>query len=325
MNIRDRATISNSTPNPVSESRRNLVTGVLAGAGSLIAAAPGSTSANAEAPPTADSAYLANADTMESRFVFYSDPVEHQQKSFRILRSALDDADVLFWYHFTMFAVVPGQRPEPVVRWEGIEFSRHQKVATNTYRVHGHNLSFPRDLKTGNWVNDVTNPVLGKQVDVPPMALTGDPGYVYTPKGTIPLDNPSAEPRIRLEQFLIEDDLIKIEQTRLPPASWPATFVETSSNWSNRRLFEETDLPSLPCGTAGGYVFPWPKWMQMGEREGHMFATWNGRKLEGVHQLPADYVAKASSSYPELLSVDKAPFGAELPPEITKRLAEIIG
>jgi len=314
-----------SKPTGTNESRRSVLTGMVAGAGSMMAIVPALTLADAKPNPADNSSTLTRGSSMESRFVFYPDPVEHQRASFRILRSSLDEADVLFWYHFTMFAVVPGQRPEPVVRWEGIEFSHHKKIAANTFRVHGHNLSFPRDLKTGEWTTDVMNPITKKQGDVPPLALTGDPGYIYTPKGIISLDNPSAEPRSRQEQFLIEDDLIKIEQTRLPPATWPATFVETSNNWSDRRLFEETDMPSLPCGTAGGYVFPWPEWMQMGDSPGHMFATWSGRKLSGVEQLPAEFVAMATSKHPELLKVDMTPFGTALPPELEKRMTELTG
>jgi hypothetical protein len=302
------------------ESRRNLLTSMVAGVGSVAVTAPALALADTMSAPGDKAAYLTRGTRMESRFIFYPDPVEHQRAAFRILRSALDEADVLFWYHFTMFAVIPGRRPEPVVRWEGIEFSRHEKIAPNTFRVHGHNLSFPRDLTTGKWVTSATNPILQKQVEVPPLALTGDPGYVLTPKGRVPLDKPSAEPRVPQEQFLIEDDLVKIEQTRLPPATWPATFVETSTNSADRRLFEETDIPSIPCTTAGGYIFPFPEWMQMGDSPGHMFATWNGRKLGDVQQLPLEFITRAEGTYPDLLVVDKTPFEKPLPAELMRRI-----
>jgi len=262
---------------------------------------------------------VTRGNRMESRFVFYADPIEHQRQSYRILRNLHDDADVLFWYHFTMFTVVPGGRPEPVVRWEGIELSHHRKLADGVYRIHGHNLSFPRDLRTGQWTNSARNPVTGAEVEVPPMALTEDPGYVYTPEGVIPLDNPDAAPRIRIEQFLIEDDLVKIEQVRLPPASWPATFVETSANWSSRELFEDTALPSLPAGTAGAYVFPWPAWMQMEDQPGHMFANWSGRKLTSVSELPEEFLRRAQPDHAELLGVNMAVFNQPLPEPLASR------
>ena len=257
---------------------------------------------------------------IESRLVFYDDPFQHQQAAYRILRNLHDDADVLFWYHFTMFAVVLGQRPEPVVRWEGIEFSHHRRLKRGVYRLHGHNLSFPRALRTGRFITSVLNPITGKTVDVPPMALTSDPGYLHMPDGVIALDNPDAEPRERQEQFLIEDDLVKIEQTRLPPASWPATFVETSVNWSPRTLFDDARHLSLPAGTSGGYVFPWPEWMAMDGVEGHMFATWHGRKLADVSELPQAFIDRAERLHPELLTVDQAVFEMPLPEPLQRRL-----
>ena len=255
--------------------------------------------------------------------MFSDDPREHQRQSYRILRNILDDADVLFWYHFTMFAIPQGKAPQAVVRWEGIEMSHHRKLLDGVYRIHGHNLSFPRDLASGRWTESALNPVTGERVSVPAMALTEDPGYVYTPAGVIPLDKPDADPRIRIEQFLLEDDLVKIEQVRLPPASWPVTFIETSSNWSSRALFEADEMPSLPAGTAGGYVFPWPEWMAMGDAPGHMFATWHGRKLGSTAELPEAFIARAQQKHEALLAVDMGVFDEPLPEVLASRIGQL--
>lgn len=303
------------------ESRRDFLRSAPLAAGALGIAALGST-APAVAATSSSTSHLSSGARMESSFLYYDDPREHQRQSYRILRNTHDDADVLFWYHFTMFSVPVGKAPQPVVRWEGIEFSHHRRLADGVYRVHGHNLSFPRDLATGRWTDSALNPVTGEHVEIAPMALTEDPGYIYLPEGVIPLDKPDAPPRVRVEQFLIEDDLVKIEQVRLPPASWPVTFIETSSNWSSRELFENSDEPSLPTGTAGGYVFPWPEWMQMGDAPGHMFATWHGRKIGGVEQLPAHFIERAQPAHEALLSVDLSVFDTSLPPALAARIAE---
>ena len=120
---------------PASPSRRSLLT-----ASAAVAATP---LAGCGTPPPAPVRTLNYGERMDSRFLFYEDPFEHQRQSYRILRNMHDEADVLFWYHFTMFTVVEGRRPEPVVRWEGIEFSHHQKLKDGVYRIHGHNMSFP--------------------------------------------------------------------------------------------------------------------------------------------------------------------------------------
>ncbi len=304
---------SKRTGSTRSQRRRFMTATLAAGA----AAVPGTM---ALASPAALPAFPGGR--IRSEFVNYKDPMEHQRQSFRILRNMRENADVLFWYHFQMYAVQDGRRPEAVVRWEGIELSHHQKLGKGMYRIGGHNLSFPRDIKTGRWTDSAVNPITGETVAVPAITLTGDPGYLYTPDGVIPLDSPEAPPRIRHEQFLIEGDLMKIEQVRQPPASWPATFIETSANWSPLSLFQDDSILDLPTGTSGGYVFPWPEWMDMGDRPGHMFATWNGRKLQSVDQLPAEFFQKASTVHPELLEVDMTRFSKALPEPLAKRVAE---
>ena len=315
MEFLKRACDAQATADGPQLSRRALIAGTGAAAGgAALLSAPGAASAAA-----APQAKLTQGSRMDSQFLFYEDPAEHQRQSWRILRNIEDDADVLFWYHFTMFTVPEGRRPEPVVRWEGIEFSHHRALRNGAHRLHGHNLSFPRDLRTGRWTDSAVNPVTGETVSIPPMALSEDPGYVYTLDGMVPLDNPGAEPRTRYEQFLVEDDLVKVEQVRLPPANWPATFVETSANWSSRELFENTDLASLPCGTAGGYVFPWPAWLEMGDNPGHMFATWHGRKLDDIGQLPEAFIRRAEPEHSELLAVDLSVFDEPLPEPLASR------
>jgi hypothetical protein len=52
----------------------------------------------------------------------------------RVQRSMLDDDDILYWYHFTMVAVPENAVPAPVVRGEGIELSRHERIDDTVYR-----------------------------------------------------------------------------------------------------------------------------------------------------------------------------------------------
>ena len=61
-------------------------------------------------------------------------------------------------------------------------------------------------------------------------------------------------------------------------------------------------------GTSGGYVYPYPRWLEMGDTRGHMFGVWSGKKLDGPEQLPREYLQRAEAEYPELLEVDLAPF-----------------
>ena len=236
------------------------------------------------------------------------DPVENFRQAMRLQRSLEDADDILHWYHFIMVAVPLNATPKPVVRWEGIEFSRHQKIAENRYRMHGHNLSFPRDLKSGAFVSEVRNPVTGKIVAVPPMALTQDPGLVRSPSGVITLDKPTLPPRPDYKVLRRENGFVKVDGIRVPPDSWPVTFLEMGAEARHAATFADPRQKWLPTEVSGAYVFPWPAWMQMDGASGHMFAAWSGCKLRSIDELPDEFRRRAERDFPELLSVDRRAF-----------------
>ena len=184
------------------------------------------------------------------------DPVENFRQAMRLQRSLEDADDILHWYHFIMVAVPHDATPKAVVRWEGIELSRHQILSENRYRMHGHNLSFPRDLKTGQFVSEVRNPVTGKIVSVPPMALTQDPGLVRSPAGVISLDQPSAPPRPDYKVLRRENGFVKVDGIRVPPDSWPVTFLEMGTESTPAKTFDDPKNKWLPTEVSGAYVFP---------------------------------------------------------------------
>lgn len=240
-------------------------------------------------------------------------PVENFRQAMRLQRSLKDADDILHWYHFIMVAVPLNATPKPVVRWEGIEFSRHQIIGENRYRMHGHNLSFPRDLKSGAFVAEVRNPVSGKTVAVPPMALTQDPGLVRSPFGVITLDKPSLPPRPDYKVLRRENDFVKVDGIRVPPDTWPVTFLEMGTEAAPAALFDDSAQTWLPTEVSGAYVFPWPAWMQMGDAPGHMFAAWSGCKLRSVDELPNEFRQRAARDFPELLRVDRRAFERAFP------------
>ena len=256
----------------------------------------------------APTAGAASSGRIVSKQFAFDDPRDKLTAEFRILRDLKPEADVLLWYFWSMFVVAEGRKVAPLVRYEGIEFSHHKLIGENLYRVHGHNLSFPRDLMTGAFVDRVRNPVTGKDVAIPPTVLTSDPGMLYSPAGKRPLDRKGDDFTPTYSLFRIEDDLVKIEEIRVPPDNWLTPFIESSHNWSPKKLFDNSRITRLPTGTSGGYVFPFPKWLEMGDVRGHMVGLWSGRKLDGVHQLPEEFYQRTEAQFPQLLKVDLTAF-----------------
>jgi hypothetical protein len=292
---------------------RRAVMAAMAGIGTGVALAPRTSSASAGERQSKGVAPRTDHHGRWTSSFIALDPTENFLQTMRIQRSLEPEADILHWYHFIMVAVPVGMAPRPVVRWEGIEFSRHQRLDGNRFRLHGHNLSYPRDQQTGAFVSEVLNPVTKKPVQVPPMALTGDPGLVRSPQGVITLDNPKAPPRPDYRVLRRESDVVKVDAIRVPPESWPVTFLEMGYEATPAIAFDNPKLSWLPSEVSGAYVFPWPAWMGMGDAPGHMFAAWSGYKLRGIEELPEEFLRRAERDHPQLLSVDRTPFARPLP------------
>ena len=240
-------------------------------------------------------------------------PQESFRQVMRLQRSLLDADDILHWYHFIMYAVPADGRTVPVVRWEGIELSRHQRIGELRYRMHGHNLSYPRDLDTGEFVDAVLNPVTNQRVAIAPMRLTQDPGLIRSPAGTITLDRPDAPPRRDYRVLRREGDWVKVDTIRVPPATWPQPFIEGGYEAAPGTHFDDPSQQWLRTEVSGAYVFPWPAWMQMGDRAGHMLGIWSGHKLRSVAELPDEFRRRAEREDAALLEVSRAVFRKPLP------------
>jgi hypothetical protein len=174
--------------------------------------------------------------------------------------------------------------------------------------LHGHNLSFPRDLESGDFTNDVLNPITGRRVQPKTLALTEDPGLFVSPSGTVTLDDQTATFRPKYTKIRREGALVKVDGIRVPPASWPATFLEMGYEAAPAKLFDDPSQLWLPTEVSGAYAFPYPDWMKMGDAPGHLFAAWTGSKLRSVDQLPCEFLSRAEAERPDLLAVDAAPF-----------------
>lgn len=264
---------------------------LLLGAGAMTAAS----TADAASPKSG------GLDPIESSFVEFPDEMSRFRAHMRFERDLRDQAEVTSWYHFTQYLVAPGFRPTPIIRFEGLEYSYFRRIGAQVWRVHGHNMSFPRDVQSGKFSDKALNPVTGESISVEPMFLTGDPGHLQSPKGFLPMERGEVRWTPLNAMFRIEGELIKMEQIRPAPESWPKMFVESSCSFVPRREFDNARITSLLYQTSGFYIFPFPKWMNMGDRPGHMLGFWSGRKLRGVRELPAEFRARAQRDRPDLL------------------------
>ncbi len=219
-------------------------------------------------------------------YLTFANPADKFRALFRLERDLRDEGMALSTYQFLVYALPQGQRPQPIVRFEGMEFSYFRRIGELTWRIHAHNLSYPRDLATGRYTSSVRNPFTGETLAVQPMRLLEDPGVLHSPRGYLPLD---AKTVSWLDTYLVmrvEGDLVKSEHIRPTPDGWPTMFIESGISSVPKRDFDNPKVTSLLYQTSGFYVFPFPAWMRMGDIPGHMLGAWSGRKIRDPRNLP---------------------------------------
>ena len=145
-----------------------------------------------------------------------------------------------------------------------------------------------------------------------PVLLLNDPGTVHSPKGFRNLsgDGTYVKP---YGQFRIENELIKYDSVRTAPPDWPITHIESSVQWCEHDLFKDTSISGLPTRSTGVYVFPYPKWLNMGDIGGHMLGYWDSVTLNRVEDFPDEFLARMEREYPELLEARWGEFDKPAP------------
>jgi hypothetical protein len=222
------------------------------------------------------------------------------------IERTLDEEEVIAWYHFQWFSLVPEKSPRRLIRFEGIEMTRMKRLPGNRMETHGHNVSFPRTADGTGWLTEWENPFTGKTIKAEPNVIVDDPGHERGPAGVRSQRSKDFRPIDAV--FRIEGDRIKIERIRQAPPNWPGQFVETSSTASPLDLFQNSRMECLPSTFEGMWVQPPPKWLDLGHPNGVLIGFFSGRKAPRLSNLPKPFRARLEKDYPDLVRVDPKKF-----------------
>ncbi|WP_439534222.1 hypothetical protein [Polymorphobacter sp.] len=237
-----------------------------------------------------------------SEYMVFEDEDEAFRNHLRIERDLAEtEGTTVTWYNWLAFVIPEGRQPFPLMRYEGMEYSYFRRLQGLEYRIHAHNLSYIRDLQTGRFADTIENPLTGKRVTTMPTVLLEDPGTLAAPRGFRNLRSDGKTYTQPFRSFRIQDDLVKLDSVRTAPPDWPVTHIENSCQWVKLSDFENPRITSLPTHFSGTYVFPYPKWLGMGDIKGHMLGFFDGRKLNGPADLPREFLERTAREYPELL------------------------
>lgn len=225
-----------------------------------------------------------------------------QLDAFIRMRGSADGKDVFANWWVTVFAVVPGERPRPIMRLDGFNVGRFVRAADGSAQLITREVAYYRDLATGEFLGEWSNPFTNEKVKV--LHVANDPvnSRYAAPKageaGRLPFMLNGPEVFLRL-------DIPLAYPNPLQPAEFPAEssgptylasehfiFFSKTADLANRSLI------SVPLTYAWTRTGPWLPWMRMGQRPGHLIYSGHGRKFASFDELPADIRDFTKANYP---------------------------
>lgn len=223
------------------------------------------------------------------------------------MTASLAERDVPWWYDGTIYGMVPGEHPRPLVRFEGMELYWMRTLPGGEYELIGNTVTFFRDLETGRMLDRFRNPYTGQDNTVTPATQGGGAGrgFRYSVRGIRPtmfLDQMPETPLV-LDWSFARDMVWLHNHTAYPPGMAPPR-MQRQTMFASQKAFLDRRSDSIPATFSSTVFMPWLKWMEMGDAPGYVVWHAAGAKLASIGDLPEEYRRRAESEYPQLMTAN---------------------
>jgi hypothetical protein len=209
--------------------------------------------------------------------------------------------DVLLWWEGTLFAQQPDKKAMPLLGFEGYNICRSEKLADGTWRLLTRELTFYRDLATGQIIDEWENPFNGQTVDVVHVANDPVNTVLNAPGREVPMPWVQAG-----DTLMLTLNIPLAYPNPLTPAQFPAESSgpmyigsEHFMFFTPREAMEDAALSQVPVTYGWTRVGPWLPWMKLGTTPGSLLYVAQGNKRASVDELPADIRQRIARHYPE--------------------------
>jgi hypothetical protein len=220
------------------------------------------------------------------------------------MRGSLLPEDVPHWYYGTIYAVLPGKAPLPMVDFEGSEIDYYEKQPNGSYHGYAATASFFRDTRTGKLIDTFDNPITGERNEVRPNTISVKAHYIYSENGY----KRSDDPRPLNKNASIADTLhwreIKDDIWLTTRRAYPAGVAMGEHQLIRGSLAELHDPNTVKVHTTAAptFVAPWLHWMDMNDHPGHTVWAGPAKKLDSVEDYPRELLMLMEKYFPEKLT-----------------------
>ncbi len=237
------------------------------------------------------------------RTLDYSDP-EDALTAMVKMRGSLLPEDVPHWYAGTIYAVLPGRSPLPLLSFEGSEIDYYERQPDGSYHAYAATVSIFRDRDSGRRLDSFTNPLTGIRSEVRANSISLKAHYIYSVHGFKRSDDPRPLPEEARIQRLLEwqesGDHVWLSMRRAYPPG--ATRGEHQLVRGSLAELHDPDRPKVYTTAAPTYVSPYLPWLGMGDLAGHALWVGPARKLDSVSEYPRELLDYLERHFPEKLS-----------------------
>jgi len=236
------------------------------------------------------------------------DKAEDNMTAFIKVRGSLDpNEEVIFYANGKIYGYVEGERDKPLMGYEMYNIGRNIKIAENEYQLLTNEVLLYTDLKTGEVIEQFTNPYTEESVDVlhvwnSPVNQEQKLIGKYGPWGVN--HNKYGEDMICMNAdiFLAYPSPITIEEYPENSQSNLYEATELFQFFFSEKDVNNPELTSVPTTISWTRIGPWLPWMKMGQRQGNLVYQGAGYKIlekdyETMPKILTDYVMKHEPTY----------------------------
>ncbi len=210
-------------------------------------------------------------------------------------------AESVTYARATVYAQVPGAKPNPLFNLEIVGVSRYQPIEGGYARLH-REIGYYTDLKTGEVLERWRNPYTDREVRVLPIENdpvnrrftidrmtfkvleSGDQVIFYR---EVPLRYPNVLDREQYPRYSSGDFYEAMEMFN--------TFVRRSD-------LENPSLTAVPSVGSWSRLGPWLPWMEMGQHQGQLvYHSQSLKPLDGLDGVPDALRARIARDHPAYL------------------------
>jgi len=225
------------------------------------------------------------------------------------LRGCLNGEPAMWFMRGTQYAVVD-LVATPLYNLVNGSFTRITKTGDDLYQVSMLELSFYTDLKTGAPLSTFKNPFNGNVAEMPHsifgpnrVSLTVDglqPPENF-PFGTLTFDGQLGPAHtVGDDLWVREETLVRMESDN--PAFGKYIYNEIVNYRGSLKEIADPAVSNAAATLDYHTTSNIRPWMKMDDVKGHLESQAVGKKIAGVDQFPADYLAMANELFPEVIA-----------------------